>query len=78
MPERDRQKIRKKDANYVLSLKGNQGNFHDDIALFFRTLENKDQRADCQYHQTLDGEHGRIETREYWTCLLYTSDAADE
>jgi len=60
-------KIREQAGNYVLALKGNQGDFYADIALFCRTLENKALNANTQYHQTIDGEHGRIETREYWT-----------
>jgi predicted transposase YbfD/YdcC len=60
-------KIRKQEANYVLALKGNQGNFYDDIALFCRSLEKKEVKSNWDYHKTVDGGHGRIETREYWT-----------
>lgn len=57
-----------KGADYVLGLKGNQGTLHDDVELYF-----EDCRAsgftDCpyDYHETIDGDHGRIETRRYWT-----------
>lgn len=60
-------KIREQEANYVLALKGNQGGFHDDITLFCSTLEKNEVKADYHYHKTIDGGHGRVETREYWT-----------
>lgn len=60
-------KIREKEANYVLSLKGNQGKFHEDITLFCSAFENNDVKRNHHYHKTIDGGHGRIETREYWT-----------
>lgn len=57
-----------KGADYVLGLKGNQGALHDDVKLYFedcRASEFKDIAHD--YHETIDGDHGRIETRRYWT-----------
>ena len=58
----------KKGADYVHGLKGNQGTLHDEVELYFedcRTGGFKDVAYD--YHETIDGEHGRIETRRYWT-----------
>jgi predicted transposase YbfD/YdcC len=60
-------KIREKQAHYVLALKGNQGHCHEEISLFLRTLEHEKVKGNYRYEQTIDGEHGRIETREYWT-----------
>lgn len=57
-----------KGADYVLGLKGNQGTLHDDVKLYFedcRASGFKDSEYD--YHETIDGDHGRIETRRYWT-----------
>lgn len=55
-------------ADYVLSLKGNQGNLHDDVKLFFETAqENKFKYIKYSFYQSTDGEHGRIEERKYWT-----------
>jgi predicted transposase YbfD/YdcC len=57
-----------KGADYVFGLKGNQGTLHDDVELFFedcRASGFKDTAYD--YHETIDGDHGRIETRRYWT-----------
>ena len=54
--------IRDQGADYVLSLKDNQEALHDEVEHLFERL------AGCAYlgcdrHQTLDGEHGRIEVR---------------
>ena len=60
-------KIIDKDADYILALKGNQGTLHEDIKLFFQDASDtsfKDIRYD--FHKTIDGDHGRIETRHYW------------
>ena len=46
-------------ADYMLSLKGNQGNLHKDIKLFFES-ENTCPEVG---HESYDGGHGRIETR---------------
>ncbi len=59
-------KIKDKEADYVLALKGNQGTLQQDVELFF--TEQKTRRfADTTIsrHQTLEKSHGRIETR---TC----------
>lgn len=54
-------------ADFVLALKGNQGEFHDDIKLFL------DERLDKEFagiehsrHDSTEGEHGRIEQRSVW------------
>lgn len=61
-------KVRQKEADYVLALKGNQGNLHEAISLYLSAIEKKAIKSDFQYIKTIDGEHGRIETREYWIC----------
>lgn len=53
-----------KKADYVLALKGNQGSLHDDVALFAAEQKANDFRdTTVSRHQTVDGDHGRIETR---------------
>jgi predicted transposase YbfD/YdcC len=52
-----------KGADYVFSLKGNQGTLHDDVQLYFQNL--KDVPFD--YHETIDAGHGKIEIRRYRT-----------
>jgi predicted transposase YbfD/YdcC len=55
-------------ADYVLGLKGNQGNLHDDVDLFFKDcLTSGFKDVPYNYCETVDGDHGRIETRRYWT-----------
>jgi len=62
------EKIVDKGADYVLGLKGNQGNLHDDVALFFQDcLASGFRDVPYDYCETVDGDHGRIETRRYWT-----------
>ena len=46
----------------MLSLKGNQGNLHEDIRLYMQSIENKTLKKQWDYHRTIEGEHGRIET----------------
>jgi predicted transposase YbfD/YdcC len=60
------QKIIDKKADYIFSLKGNQGTLRDDVEVFA-----KEQKA-CGFkdtkistHETVDADHGRIETRQY-------------
>ena len=58
------QKIVDKKADYVLALKGNQGTLRDDVELF-ATEQKARGFADTtiSVDQTVDGDHGRIETR---------------
>jgi predicted transposase YbfD/YdcC len=54
--------IIEKDADYILHLKENQKTLHDNVSLFF-----KDPGKPLDTFQTIDGDHGRIETRRYST-----------
>ena len=53
------QQIIDQGGDYVLALKGNQGTLHDDVSLFLNDPACKATATD----QTVDGDHGRIETR---------------
>ena len=53
-------RIAQKDADYVLGLKGNQPNLHDDVRLYFETEKVKETTI------TREKGHGRIETRSYF------------
>lgn len=56
------------DADYLLALKGNHSDLRDQVALFFQEQLNNDFKdISVDHHRTIDGEHGRIDTREYWT-----------
>jgi predicted transposase YbfD/YdcC len=58
------QQIIDQKADYVLALKGNQSALHDDVRLFVSEQKAR-QFADTRIsrHETVDGDHGRIETR---------------
>lgn len=55
--------IIEQNADYVIQVKDNQKRLHEDIALFFK--EPDKVALDCV--ETVDGDHGRIETRRYVT-----------
>jgi predicted transposase YbfD/YdcC len=55
-------------ADYVLALKGNQGDLHDDVRqLFTSARAQKFHNIEHQFHSTVEKGHGRIEKRCYWT-----------
>jgi predicted transposase YbfD/YdcC len=55
-------------ADYVLALKGNQGNLHDDVQeLFTSASEQNFKNIEHQFCETVEKGHGRMETRRYWT-----------
>lgn len=59
--------ILKPEADYVLALKGNQGSLYEEVENFFAALlEERTFGYKISRHQSIDGEHGRIETRPYW------------
>jgi len=55
-------------ADYVLSLKGNQGQLHEDVTQMFAYFDKIDF-ADIEhdYDKSVNSGHGRIEIRECWT-----------
>ena len=56
-------KIRKKRADYVLALKGNQPGLHEDVKQYFADT---DLLRNCAYTKTVEKARGGIEKREYW------------
>jgi predicted transposase YbfD/YdcC len=60
------QKIRDKKADYILALKGNQSSLREDVELF-ATEQKARHFKDTKItrHETVDADHGRIETRTY-------------
>jgi predicted transposase YbfD/YdcC len=59
--------ITDQEADYVLALKENHPTLYDDVTLFFEDGKATDfAEIDHEYHETVDGDHGRIETRRYW------------
>jgi predicted transposase YbfD/YdcC len=64
-------KIIEKGGDYVLALKGNQENLHEDVKkLFLKGLENDFAGLDHHCCRTTDAEHGRNETRLYYVVDL--------
>src|SRR6201993_2944381 len=59
-------KIIDKKADYIIALKGNQGTLHDDVKVFAAEQNaNGFKDTTISRHETVDGDHGRIETRTY-------------
>jgi predicted transposase YbfD/YdcC len=56
-------RIRKRQADYVLALKGNQTSLHNDVRQYFEDVQ---LRAGCLYTKTTEKARGGIEIREYW------------
>jgi len=60
--------IVEQEGDYVLALKGNQGTLYHDVQdLFAYAQEVEFENIEHDYHQTIEKNHGRIETRRYWT-----------
>jgi len=58
--------IIKNDGDYVLAVKENHKTLYDDTVLFFKEMESmKSEGFTFDEHKTVDGGHGRIETRKY-------------
>ncbi len=61
------EKIIKGGGDYILALKGNQGNFHAQVKDFMVTsVETKFENVLHEKTVTIEKDHGRIETREYY------------
>ena len=59
-------KIIDKKADYIIALKGNQGTLREDVGVFAAEQKaNGFKDAAVSRHETVDGDHGRIETRTY-------------
>jgi predicted transposase YbfD/YdcC len=56
-------------GDYVLALKGNQSSLHDAVMAFFDDpgLE-QDPDFTLHHHDSTDGDHGRVEIRQYRCC----------
>lgn len=62
------QQIVKQGADYIFSLKGNQGNLLKDVELLFEDAKKDDyKKLSHATYTTVDGGHGRVETRK---CTL--------
>lgn len=58
-------------ANYVLAVKDNQGKLKQALEKTFKIAKEKKFEAMVyDYHETIDGDHGRVETRKYYVLPL--------
>ena len=61
-------KIIDKKGDYILALKGNQGTLCEDVKLFFDDrIKNGFEEFKYSFYESVDGDHGRIETRKHWS-----------
>src|SRR5580658_179394 len=59
-------KIGDKKADYIIALKGNQETLHEDVKLLVAEQKAREFKDTViTRHETVDGDHGRIETRKY-------------
>jgi len=59
--------IREQEADYVVAVKGNHPTLLAEVADALATVRAGHSLGyQISHHQTVDGEHGRIETRQYW------------
>ena len=59
------ERITVSEADYVLSLKGNQTTLHEDVRLYFEAVEQAPKHYPVSTHSTIEKGHGRIEKRHY-------------
>jgi len=60
-------KIRNGKGDYVLAVKGNQANLHEDIRIYFEDEDFLSQMKEQErYSRTIEKAHGQIEIREYF------------
>jgi predicted transposase YbfD/YdcC len=57
-----------KEADYILALKGNQGNLHAQVVEFFKDAGTEQfDSVNHTFHETHDEAHGRREARRVWS-----------
>lgn len=58
------EQIVKQKGDYLLALKGNQGNFHEEVASFLTVAKEANfKNVEYDFHEEIDAGHGRVETR---------------
>lgn len=55
--------ISQRGADYLMSLKGNQGTLYEDVKLYW---EDKVSQQKANFCQTTEKDHARIDERKYW------------
>lgn len=63
------QQIKSQEGEYVIALKGNQGNLHAEIENFFQQArEVSPEESGCDFTKSLEKNRGRVEERMVWAC----------
>ena len=53
---------------YILAVKSNQPKLFDALVDFFDDgIKHGFGRVPCEFHETVEKDHGRLETRRHWT-----------
>ena len=60
------QKIREKNCDYAICLKGNQETIHEDVKFYFESAEKEPEFYSLDKTETCEKDHGRIEKRQYF------------
>lgn len=61
--------IRSQEGEYVIAIKGNQGNLHAEIENFFQQAkEVLPEESGCDFIKILEKNRGRVEERFVWAC----------
>ena len=60
------EKVLEQGGDFLLALKGNQGEFHQDVSLYLDGLIDKPSKKSFDYFEDTHGDHGRIEVRKTW------------
>ena len=64
-------KLVEQKADYVLTVKANQGSLHEEVREFFDTaLAHSFRGVKHDYHEEVDKGHGRLEVRRYWVSPM--------
>ena len=63
--------IIQQEGDYILSLKGNQGNLHKGVKEFFKKAEATDwEGIEYTYSETIEAGHHRTERRQVWAVPI--------
>lgn len=66
------QTIIEKKADYVLTLKGNQGSLHSCVRQWFKQARAQGfEGIEYSYYETIESNHDRVEIRKCWTVPVY-------
>ena len=55
-------------GHYIFALKGNQSSLQEDVQTFLEDVIARGTAPPCDYYETMEKSHGRLETRKYWSC----------